>query len=338
MPEPLDLLAGDIGATKIDVAVVSSQRGAREPRRAATYRVNDYPSLAALLEAYLAGVDEKPVAACFGVAGPVIDGRVQMVNHPWLVDAQALSRKFGFRKVWLLNDLRATAYAVPRLPDDELEIINTGEPKAEGNIAVIAPGTGLGMGYLTWQGGRIQAHATEGGHSDFAPRGSLQRELLAYLEEQRTQVSVEDVCSGLGIPNIYAFLKARGHAEEPDWLAQRLAAADDPTPVIVESAGGEEKTAEISKMVLDIFVSILASEAANLALKIGALGGVFIGGGIPPRILPRLKSKHFLEAYLSKTKYTEYMQRIPVKVILNPDTALLGAAEFGLERLEAAQD
>ena len=328
------LLAGDIGATKIDLAVISTRDGARQPRHEATYQVDQYPGPAALFREYLAAVEEPVSAACFGVAGPVIEDRVQMVNHEWLVDAAALAAEFGWRKVWLLNDLKAAAHAVPGLPDDELAVLNAGQPEAGGNIAVIAPGTGLGQGYLTWHGAGYVAHATEGGHSDFAPNGALQRDLLAYQAAGGKQVCVEDVCSGIGMPNIYRFLRDSGLAQEPDWLAEQLAAADDPTPLIFESALAVENPAEISKKALEIFVNILGSEAGNLALKTGATGGLYVGGGIPPRILAILKEGDFLKAFLSKEKYTDYMGRIPVKVILNPDSALLGAAEYAIEQLE----
>jgi glucokinase len=220
------------------------------------------------------------------------------------------------------------------LPDEELAVLNHGQPETDGNIAVIAPGTGLGQGYLTWDVARYGAQATEGGHSDFAPNGAIQRELLAYLAADRVQVCVEDVCSGVGMPNIYSFLRDSGHAEEPDWLAEQLADAEDPTPIIFESALAVDQSAEISKKALEIFVNILGSEAGNLALKIGATGGLYVGGGIPPRILSSLKEGAFLKAFLSKETYTDYMRRIPVKVILNPDSALLGAAEYGLEAFE----
>ena len=328
------LLAGDIGATKIGLAVISNKEGARQPRHEATYQVDQYPGPAALFHEYLSAVDEPVAAACFGVAGPVIEDRVQMVNHEWLVDASALAAEFGWRKVWLLNDLKAAAHAVPGLPDEELAVLNHGQPETDGNIAVIAPGTGLGQGYLTWDGARYMAQATEGGHSDFAPNGAIQRELLAYLAADRVQVCVEDVCSGVGMPNIYNFLRDCGHAEEPDWLAEQLADAEDPTPIIFESALAVDQSAEISKKALEIFVNILGSEAGNLALKIGATGGLYVGGGIPLRILSSLEDGAFLKAFLSKEKYTDYMRRIPVKVILNPDSALLGAAEYGLEAFE----
>jgi glucokinase len=257
-----------------------------------------------------------------------------MVNHEWLVDAAALAAEFGWRKIWLLNDLKAAAHAVPGLPVDELAVLNEGQPETGGNIAVIAPGTGLGQGYLTWDGARYVAHATEGGHSDFAPNGALQRELLAYLAADRVQVCVEDVCSGIGVPNIYNFLRDSSHAEEPEWLAEQLADAEDPTPIIFESALSVDHAAQISKKALELFVKILGSEAGNLALKIGATGGLYVGGGIPPRILSNLKEGAFLKAFLSKEKYADYMSRIPVKVILNPDSALLGAAQYALDQFE----
>jgi len=195
---------------------------------------------------------------------------------------------------------------------------------------VIAPGTGLGEAFLASNGERYRAHPSEGGHASFAPNDDLQIELLRYLQKRIGHVSCERVCSGLGLPNIYAFLKDSGYAEEPDWLAAKLASAADPTPVIVTTALDAERSCELCLATLRTFVSILGAEASNLALKVLATGGVYIGGGIPPRILPVLQEPYFMRAFLNKGRFTDIVERMPVHVILNPKAALLGAASYGL--------
>ncbi len=200
-----------------------------------------------------------------------------------------------------------------------------------GNMAVIAPGTGLGEAFLTWGGSRYRAHASEGGHADFAPNTPLEIELLRYLQLRFKHVSNERVCSGLGLPNIYAYLKDSGHAPEPDWLAEQLAATTDPTPIIVTAALDDERPCELCTATLNAFVSILGAEAGNMVLRVLATGGAYLGGGIPPRILPALQQEGFMQAFLHKGRMVHLMARVPVHVILNPKAALLGAACHGLE-------
>jgi glucokinase len=200
---------------------------------------------------------------------------------------------------------------------------------------VIAPGTGLGQAFLTWDGGRYYAHPSEGGHTDFAPSDDTEIALLRYLMRRFDHVSYEWVCSGMGIPNIYNFFKDSGYVPEPDWLAAELAAADDPTPVIVNRALERPQEAPLCKATLDLFVSVLGAEAGNLALKVLATGGVYLGGGIPPRILPALQDGRFMRAFLRKGRFGRLLERVPVHVILNPKSALMGAAVFGLEMANA---
>jgi glucokinase len=233
--------------------------------------------------------------------------------------------------VRLLNDLQAIGYGVPSLGADDLHTLNEGQPVQGGAVAIIAPGTGLGEAFLTWDGRRYESHPTEGGHADFAPTDNLQAGLLQYLLERYDHVSYERVCSGLGLPNIYAYLKDSGHAEEPAWLAEELAKVEDPTPVIVNTALSRDRSCELCKATLDTLVSILGAEAGNLALKVLATGGVYLGGGIPPRILPALQSGAFMEAFRAKGRFRELMSRLPVHVILNPKVGLLGAARAGFE-------
>ncbi len=267
--------------------------------------------------------------ASFGVAGPVVAGRATITNLPWVMDEEQLQAALHLSSVCLLNDLSAIAHAVPFLELADLHTLNEGQPAPEGNIAVVAPGTGLGEAFLTWDGSRYRPHASEGGHADFAPTSPLETELLRYLQDRFEHVSYERVCSGRGLPNIYAFLKDNGYADEPTWLAEELAAADDPTPVIVNTALARE--CELCVATLDTFVSILGAEAGNLALKVLASGGVYLSGGIPPRILPALEQERFMEAFRSKGRMSDLLARFPVHVILNPRVALLGAACHELE-------
>jgi glucokinase len=233
--------------------------------------------------------------------------------------------------VRLLNDLAAIAYAVPWLESDDVHTLNEGQAVPGGARAVIAPGTGLGEGFLTWDGSRYRAHASEGGHTDFAPTNLLEVDLLRYLLDRFGHVSYERVCSGRGLPNIYAFLKDTGYAEEPTWLAELLASVDDPNPVIVEAAVGGDRRCDLCVATLETFVSILGTEAGNMALNILATGGVYLGGGIPPRILPALEGGRFMTDFQDKGRMSDLMARIPVHVILNSKVALLGAACHGLE-------
>ncbi len=327
------LLAGDIGGTKTNLAIFSPEKGWRAPLVEKTFPSAQYPSLEAIVREFLA-LEHFPVErASFGVAGPVVAGRATITNLPWTMDETQLQAVLHIPSVRLLNDLDAIAHAVPFLEPNDLHTLNAGQPVAGGAIAVIAPGTGLGEAFLTWDGSRYRAHTSEGGHCDFAPTNSFEIELLRYLQQRFTHVSVERVCSGKGLPSIYAYLKDSGYSAEPSWLAERLAAADDPAPIIVNAALASDKEAACGLCVatLNEFVSILGTEAGNLALKVLATGGIYLGGGIPPRILPYLNGERFLQAFRHKGRFTELLSHVPVHVILNPKVALFGAACHGLE-------
>jgi glucokinase len=268
-----------------------------------------------------------------GVAGPVVEGRASVTNLPWVLDEAQLTASLPFASVHLLNDLVSVAYAVPILEAEDIHTLNVGDAADGGAIAVVAPGTGLGEAFLTWDGDGYQAHPSEGGHADFAPADPLQVELLRYLMDRFGHVSNERACSGLGIPNIYAFLKDTGRAEEPAWLAEKLAEVEDPTPVIATTALDAARACPLCEMTLDLFLCILGAEAGNLALKVLATGGVYLGGGIPPRILPALVQGPFMEAFRAKGRFRDLMDEIPVHVILNAKAGLLGAAHYGLARM-----
>jgi glucokinase len=235
----------------------------------------------------------------------------------------------------LLNDLESIATAVPLLQSADLHTLHAGTPIEGAPIAIIAPGTGLGEAFLTWDGKRYRAHATEGGHTDFGPNNDLELEMLRYLKRRYEHVSYELVCSGMGLPNMYAYLRDSRIAEEPAWLAEQLAVASDPTPVIVNNALDPQKACNLARATLDVFVSVLGAEAGNLALKTMATGGVYLGGGIPPRILPALQDERFMQAFRAKGRLSHVLADIPVHVILHPGVALMGAAQAGLEEAQA---
>jgi glucokinase len=329
------LLAGDIGGTKTVLALISigeSGAGVRAPLAECSFPSSDFDSLAAIIELFLQDVDVDLVTtASFGVAGPVIDDKAEITNLRWIVDAHEIGRVFDLRQVKLLNDLEALANAIPHLSPSDTYTLNEGKRKAEGAMAVIAPGTGLGEAFLTWDGSRYRAHPSEGGHASFAPNTPLQNELLAYLRPAYSHVSYERVCSGIGIPNIYRFLRDTDQYPAPSWLANMLAEAEDPTPIIAQLAEGRE--VDICVATMKLFVEILADEASNMALKVLATGGVYLGGGIPPRILPALRDPRFMQVFTSKGRFTELMERLPVYVIRNPKAALFGAAYYGMDSL-----
>jgi len=323
------LLAGDVGATKTILGIYSAEKGPQEPLAQATFPSSQYPGLAALVSAFLAEAKLDVEDACFGVAGPVIDGQATISNLPWRVDQAGLKKELKLKSVILLNDVEATAHGAPLLKPAELHCLNKGEEIKGGTKAVIAAGTGLGEAFLFWDGARYQAHASEGGHADFAPTNALEDDLLQHLRDLWGHVSYERVCTGMGLPHIYAYLRESGYAEEPGWLAQQLAETDDPTALIVDAALAQR--AKLCTDTVNLFCSVLGAEAGNLALKAMALGGVYLGGGIPLRIIAALGKGPFMEAFCHKGRLSKLMARIPVDVILDPKIALIGAAFKGLE-------
>ncbi len=323
-------LAGDLGGTKTNLAIISPARGPRDPVVEITLSSADYPDLASLVTTFLEQTKLPVQYACFGVAGPVVDGRATITNLPWQMDETVLTEQLGLASVTLLNDLVAIAYAVPILTATDRQTLHPGQPTPKGALAVVAPGTGLGEAFLLHDGQRYRAYPSEGGHADFAPNNEFEGGLLRYLQAEFGHVSWERVCSGKGIPNIYEYLKVIDFAEEPAWLMAALAEAADPTPVIVNAALHDEKPCMLCRATLNTFVSILGAEAGNLALKVLATGGLYIGGGIPPRILPLLQDDRFMQAFLNKGRFADLLKQVPVHVILNPKAALLGAACYGL--------
>ena len=327
------LLAGDLGGTNTKLAYFSSQKGVTQPFHLESFKNRDYEDFEALLDAYLQLHELEFSGICLGVAGPVQGSQVDITNLGWVIDGDRLRAKHQLAGVWLLNDLRALSSAVFQLPEQDLVTLREGQPVDKAPVAVIAPGTGLGEGFLVWDGREYQPVSTEGGHTDFGPTSSRQVKLVEYLQRQGIRASYEQVCSGIGVPHLYRFLRDEGYAPEPDWLADQLQGVEDITPLIFKAALDPDRDCRLCQLTVELFVSILGAEAGNLALKTLAQGGIYLGGGIPPRILPWLKKDFFLQALDDKDPHRELLSRIPVKVITNPIPNLIGAAHHGLRRL-----
>ena len=329
------LLAGDIGGTKTVLALFKEEKSAVEfehvPVHEAIFASGDYISLEAIIKDFLKTYDVELSGASFGVAGPVVNQQAEITNLTWIIDSDRIRKTFGVNTI-LLNDLEAIANAVPHLEEDDLFTLHKGQPEPQGAIGVIAPGTGLGEAFLVWDGEKYESYPSEGGHAAFAPITKRQVDLLSYWLERLGHVSYERLCSGIGIPNIYEYLRKEGGHSEPDWLRQELAKVEDPTPLIVKTAQAGEVS--ICKETLTLFMEILGGEAANLALKVLATGGIYLGGGIPPRILPQLQASRFMKLFQYKGRFSDLMADIPVHVIRNSKVALYGAA---YEALKAAQ-
>jgi glucokinase len=326
------LIAGDIGGTKTDLAIFSSEAGPHVPLAESKVHSSDYPSLQAIVKEFLSKV-EKPVdRACFAVAGPVIGGRVKTTNLPWVIEDTALAQalNLNLKSVNLINDLEAVARAVPILRPSDVQTINSGVPVAKGAIAVIAPGTGLGESFLTWDGSGYLAHSSEGGHADFAPTDERQIRLLEYMLKKFDHVSFEHVCSGIGIPNIYRYLRDVEQIPETPEVAPLILSASDPSFVIINHAFDSASPSKLCAETIEMFVSILASEAANLAVKVLATGGVYIAGGVVVHTLAALEKPAFMQSFKRKGRFAELMARIPIHVVIS-QAGLAGAAAYGLE-------
>lgn len=318
-------LAGDIGGTKTNLAVYAYHDRLLEVQKSASFPSAGHASLAEIVRAFL---DTVPSVrhACFGVAGPVKDGRVQVTNLPWVVDAAELQAKLGFQQVSLLNDLEANAYGIATLHPDELVLIN---PEADmhqvGNRALIAAGTGLGEAGLMWDGVAHRPFSSEGGHASFAPNDALGDELLSFLRKEHGHVSWERVLSGMGMRNLYRFFRQRSGQPEPAWLAEELRMGD--LAAVVTNAGLANLD-PVCVASVDCFTRNYGAEAGNLALKMLALGGIYIGGGIAPKMMVKMQSAIFLDAFNHKGRLSPLLRSTPVYVIMNDKTALQGAAWF----------
>jgi glucokinase len=326
------VLAGDVGGTKTDLGIFAQRPGGLSPVRQAEYASREYGSLEVMVRGFLGEEQATRLdAACLAIAGPVEAGRAHTTNLPWTVEAAVLARIIGIGRVKLVNDLQAAALGMLLLDAADFRVLHEVVPRRPGNMAVIAPGTGLGEAVLYWDGARHRPMASEGGHADFAPRDDRQIALLRYLLARfGGHVSYERVLSGDGLYNLYAFLRDTGLASEPPWLAARLAQGDRNAAIAeLALAGGTPLCTEA----LDLFCSVLGAEAGNLALKCFAAGGVILGGGIPPKILPALERGGFMAALIDKGRLSPWLREVPVSVALNSRAALIGAAHAALAEL-----
>ena len=320
------ILAGDVGGTKVNLASFEVRDGKLTQVAFEKFPSREFSDLESITRKFLDGKNLKLQGASFGVAGAIKNGVANLTNLKWIVDSKNLAKELRVPSVGLLNDLEANAYGISALTENDFVVLNAGSKDAVGNVAVIAAGTGLGEAGMLWDGKRFHPFACEGGHSDFAPRTDLDIALLQHLRAQfGGRVSWERVLSGIGSVNIYKFLRDTKRCEEPAWLAEELKKSDNPAAVI--TTAGLEGKCEICVKALDIFVNYYGEEASNLALKIMSLGGVYIGGGIAPKIISKLADGQFMKAFLDVGRMKWLVEAMPVKVILNDKTALLGAAE-----------
>lgn len=325
------ILAGDIGGTHARLAFFDVENGQFKLIKLAVFPSQHYPGLDRIVAEFVKDAGIRPAQACFGIAGPVTNGRVVASNLPWVVESKLLARELEIKKAELINDLEATGWGIGALSAGDLvpvnDIAHQSGANAVGNQAVIAAGTGLGEGGLYWDGIRHYVFASEGGHCDFAPVDEIQIALFEYLRARFGRVSYERVLSGPGLVNVFDFLRDTQKAKIPDWLSEEMTKSD---PAAAISTAAIEGRNELCEQALDIFVSVFGAEAGNLALKLKATGGVFVAGGIAPKILPKLLSPLFLEPFLAKGRLRPLMEIMPMKVITNDKLALLGAARCAL--------
>jgi len=316
------VLAGDIGGTKTRLAIIEVAGTRVHSVREAEYTSSAYATFEALLADFLRDAATPPHAA-FGIAGPVIGGAVRTTNLPWFIEAEVLQQRFGFKRCLLLNDLEAVAYGLPALGEADLLTLQAGVPGAQGNVAVIAAGTGLGEAGLFWDGQQHHPYATEGGHSSFSPQSELEMELLRYLQRRYAHVSWERVVSGMGLPDLHDFLRLHRKSALPPWLADEMRAGDAAAAI---SRAAMAQSDDICVETLALFVRLYGAEAGNLALKTMSRGGLYVGGGIAPKILPLLQGEAFLQAFLNKGRMRHVLEAMPLRVILNDRVGLYGPA------------
>jgi glucokinase len=325
------ILAGDIGGTNTRLALVDANGEGMTILAEKTFPSREKTSLEAVLEEFLSLHPGDLTKASFGIAGPVRNGRCEATNLPWVVDSKTVSRQLGLRHIGLMNDLMANAYGIPLLQPKDFVILNKGTRNAQGNMATISAGTGLGEAGMFWDGKTHHPFASEGGHVDFSPRNHIEMELLDYSLSRYPRVSFERLLSGPGLVHIYHFLRDKGKSEEPSWLMEQMRHGD-PAPLISRCA--LEGKSQLCRTALDLFASLYGAEAGNLALKLMATGGVYLGGGIAPKIASILKEPVFMNAFTAKGRLRPLLEEIPVRVIMNTKTALLGAARYAFLELE----
>ena len=326
------LVAGDVGGTKTDLAVYSSTSSLKSLVARKQFHTADYESLHAIVAEFLAEVRAPVSHGVFGVPGPVINGSAATTNLPWVLNEPSLAAALGLKSVHLINDLQAVAHAIPTLDRTDVVSLNIGEPVPHGPIGVIAPGTGLGESFLIWNGSGYVPQVSEGGHMNFAPSNERQIRLLEYLLSRFEHVSVERVCSGIGIPNIYRYLRdVEDIYESPD-VAQQIESVQDPTKAIVDAAFDAGRNTPRCRATIEMFVSILGSEAGNLALKVLATGGIYLAGGVAVHTLRALQEPGFMKAFTDKGRLSDLMKRVPVHIIVT-NAALSGAALYAFDHL-----
>ena len=330
------ILAGDVGGTKVDLALCKFDNGQLLTVHDHKYHARDFPGLVQIVEAFLVecrqtlGQPVDVLAACFGVPGPVRHGRLKLTNLPWVLDSDQLKVNLKIEHVFLINDLEANGYGIAELTPDQILVLSQGDPAAEGNRGLIAAGTGLGEAILVWNGRTHLPMASEGGHSDFAARNEEEIGLLRYLQKAvGGRVSSERVISGLGLANVYAYCRDVKGMEEPPWLKDRMR-TEDPNAVIGEL--GESGASELCVETLNIFVSAYGAEAGNLALKILSVGGMYVGGGIAPKLLKKMQDGTFMKAFTDKGRLSNLLVQTPVRLILESRAALMGAAAYAEAR------
>jgi len=317
------ILAGDIGGTNARLAYFQSQNGHLNLVSEQVFPSREHDEFGEIVGKFLHDSGARPEAACFGIAGPVRNGRVETSNLPWIIEQARLADQFHLPSTLLINDLEAIAWGIGALGDADLVTLNRGSGSARGNQAVVAPGTGLGEAGLFWDGNRHHVFACEGGHADFAPRDELQIKLLQYLTARFGHVSYERILSGPGLVNTYEFLRDSGCAKESSALADAMKKGD-PAAAISRAAlnGGDA----LASKALELFVSVYGAEASNLALKAMSTGGLFLAGGISPKILAKLKEPTFMRSFLEKGRMRALVEAMPVQVVIDEKVGLLGAA------------
>jgi glucokinase len=326
------ILAGDIGGTNARLAVYDVLDGHFNLVSASVFPSREYSGLDEIVSKFVRTANVHPRAACFGVAGPVRNGRVEASNLPWIIESKRLADELDLKKALLINDLEANAWGIAFLDPTDLVSLNQVKGIAVGNQAVVSAGTGLGEAGMYWDGAKHHVFACEGGHADFAPRNELESELLRYLRVRFGHVSYERIVSGPGLVNVFSFLRDTGRGIEPKWLADEMLHSD---PAAAISRAAIDGKCGLSEQALDLFVSIYGAEAGNLALKIMATGGIYLGGGIAPKMLSKLAGPLFMEGFVAKGRMQHLLEAIPVKVITNDKVALLGAAHFAVLKTAA---
>ncbi len=326
------ILAGDVGGTKVHLALFGFEQGRLAHVRDEKFPAREYDGLEEVIRNFLAETpgDTEVTAACFGVPGPVRGGKLKLTNLPWVLDSAELSRNLGIQHLFLINDLEANGYGIPELSPEQIFVLSEGDPAALGNRGLVSAGTGLGECVLAWNGKSHMPMASEGGHTDFAARSDEEIELLRYLRKTLNgRVSVERVVSGLGLTNIYSFYREFKGVEEPAWLRKRME-EEDSNAVIGEL--GEAGTNELCTRTLEMFVSAYGAEAGDLTLKVLAVGGLYIGGGIAPKILKKMQQGSFMRSFTDKGRLSDLLVHTPVRIILESRAALIGAAAYAEAR------